>query len=84
MWALECITNWTGSGAENDANRPSLGDAYALHKWEDVTGQPSESLWPDPNLYIVRAECEADVLDAILADSNYYVLWAEELEDAAI
>ena len=82
MWTAEIATAWTGAGAENDPNRPALGDAYALKKWEDVTGQPSANLQPDPNLYVVRVECEASVLDAIEADGDYLVLIAEETDDA--
>ena len=80
----QITTNWTGSGKEDDANRPQIGDEYKLAKWEDVTGQPSKNLAPDPNLYVVRIECEGEVLDAIEADGKYMVLWCEELEDAAI
>ena len=84
MWRAEVLTGWTGSGAEDDANRPRIGDAYALAKWQDVTGQPPANIAPDPNQYVVLVECEADVLADIEADGEYLVLWSEEVvEDAA-
>lgn len=41
MWQAEIITVFTGTGTENDANRPKLADDHKLKKWEDVTGRPS-------------------------------------------
>jgi hypothetical protein len=76
---MECMTQWKGDGTQDNANRPTIGDDYAVKKWQDHTGQPSANLQPDPNLYIVYVECEADVLDAIEADGNYFVLWSEEI-----
>ena len=77
-WRAEVTTSWTGTGAStDDANRPQLGDDYALLKREDITGQPSANLQPDPNLYNVLVEVEESVLDAINADPDYLVLWQE-------
>ena len=83
-WRAEITTTWTGTGAQDDDNRPQLGDDYALRKWEDVTGQPSANLRPDPNLYVVRVECEEAVLDAIEADADYLVLWSEEIAEEVV
>ena len=79
MIRCECSTQWIGDGTEDNANRPKLGDDYDIHKFEDVTGQPSENLRPDPNNYIVLAEMEQSVLDLIAADSNYYIYWREQV-----
>ena len=84
MWLAEIATPWIGIGAEEDSNRPRVGDDYAIARWEDVTGQPSANLHPDPNLYIVLVRCEAAVLDAIEADDTYLVLWAEEESEDAV
>lgn len=79
MNVAEIITPWIGTGTETDLNRSQLGDDHALVKWEDVTGQPSENIQPDPNLYIVRAEMTDAVLSDIEADATYEVLWSETL-----
>ena len=84
MWQAEILTAWIGTGAENDANRPRLADEYKLSRWQDVTGQSVANITPDPNQYVILAECEADVLAAIEADSGYYVLWSEEVVEDAI
>ncbi|KKL83460.1 hypothetical protein LCGC14_1974480 [marine sediment metagenome] len=84
MWEAEIVTPWIGAGIDNDPNRPQLGDDYAIKRWEDTTGQLSANLHPDPSIYIVKVLVEAAVLDAIEADNNYQVLWAEEVVDAPI
>ena len=84
MYRAEVATTWTGTGAEDDANRPKLGDDYALKKFEDCTGQPSENLRPDPNLYVVRVECEEAVLAEIEDSPDYLVLWSEEIAEEVI
>jgi len=50
------------------------------HPWSmvDVTGQPAENLYPDPNLYIVEVTCDATTLAAIEADDRFMVLWSED------
>jgi len=82
MWRAEIVTPWAGTGTGGDPNRPCIDGDYALAKSEDVTSQLSANLRPDPNLYVVRVECEAVVLDAIEADGDYLVLIAEETDDA--
>ncbi len=84
MWEAEIITPWIGDGTEENSNRPQLGDDYTIKRWEDITGQPSENLHPDPSIYIVKVLVEAIILDVIEADSNYQVLWAEEVVNAPI
>jgi len=81
MYKLQIVTPWIGTGAEEDSNRPAIGDEYAIKKWEDVTGQPSANLHPEPNMYVVQAECEADVLKLIQVDAEYKIIWSEEIID---
>ena len=79
MYQCEIITPFAGDGSEDNPNRPKLGDDYALRKWEDITGTPSASITPSPNLYAVLVECEEAVLGAIEKDNVYPVVWAQEL-----
>ena len=74
---FEVITEWTGTGTGDDANRPKVADTYTIQKWSDTTGQPAANLRPDPNLYIIEAEAEASVVSAIQDDPDYEVLWYE-------
>ena len=74
MERAEVVTDWIGTGAQEDSNRPSLGDAFTLSKWEDITGQPAANIRPDPNAYVVYTEAETAVMDAIAADPNHVIL----------
>lgn len=73
------ITPWTGTGLEEDANRPQLGDDHVFSKWEDVTGQNAQGIRPDPNLYTLRVELEEAALAGVEADGIYYVVSSEEM-----
>ena len=79
MWQCEIITPFVGTGAKDDPNRPKLGDDYTLRKWEDITGTPSASITPAPNLYAVLVECEEAVLSEIKGDNTYFVAWSQEI-----
>jgi len=84
MWISEIATSWQGDGqSEETAFGPILGALLAREGegFEDVTAQPTANLTPDPNVYIVRVRCEAATLDAIEADSRFYVCWAEPIEE---
>ena len=84
-WRIEIITPFIGyDGTEGSSNRPQMGDDYAFIKWEDITGTPSASLTPAPNMYVIKAEVTADVLDDIENDSVYHILSAEEIVDAEL
>ena len=74
---FEVLTAWTGTGTEADANRPKVADDYTIGKWTDTTGQPSQNLQPDPNLYLIEAEADPAVVAAIEADNDYHVFWSE-------
>ena len=84
MIKVEIITPWIGSGTDNDANRPQVGDDYSLLRWEDVTGQPSANLPLDINMYIILCECEDSVLSEIESDGIYQVLWSETINEESI
>ncbi len=81
MNIAEIITPWIGSGTSVDSNRPQLPSDHALIKFEDTTGQPSENLQPDPNLFVVLAEMTDAILADIEADSTYEVLWSEPINE---
>ena len=85
-WACEVVTPWTGTGQGEDANRPDVADKYMAgtywregQKWEDVTGQSVAQIKPDPNLYVIYMELEADVLEALEKSNDYLILWSEEI-----
>jgi len=79
MYQAEIAGPWV---VVNGANVIKLSQDFAHLSGSDTTGQPIKSIIPDPNLVVVRVECEADVLDAIEADGDYLVLWSEEVGDA--
>lgn len=81
MWEAEIVTAW--GYKPSGANKAQLALAYPL-LCQDITGQPSTNLQPDPNLLSVYVECEASVLDAISADGDFHILWQEEIIDDAI
>lgn len=78
MWRGECITGWGWSAA--GAHKALVALDYPSIMQEDVTRQLVGSLQPDPNMMIVYFECDAATLDAIEADSDYHVLWSEEID----
>lgn len=74
---------WIGTGLFlQDAKRPQLSDDLELLNMSDVTGQPSENLQPDPNLYTVEVVVLDTVLDDIQSDNTYYIHWNEEVVNA--
>ena len=76
-------TAWEGDGASEDtAFSPTITtDHPDIVKYEDNTGQPSENLTPDPNMYTVLIECEETTLNAIIADNAYYLNWSEVIPE---
>lgn len=76
----QVITPWVRNTVEGLglANQCKLKiDHPSILTWTDVTGQPSENLFPDPNMYVVEIICDQTTLDAIEADDNYHVQWSE-------
>lgn len=76
IFEFQVVTVWTAKTSYG--NYPLVVIDYPM-PWQDVTGQPSENLWPDPNIYVVEAKAEELVLDNIDSDSDYLVLWSEEM-----
>lgn len=74
MNTIHVLSPWTGSGSEEDPNRPLLRDVYQLVKWSDVTGTPADKLLPNPNLVMLKAVVTDEVLAQIQADIRFYVL----------
>jgi len=82
MIRAQILTHWTGTGTEEDPNRYAIWDDFNFtpsEKCEDVTGQPSANLHPDPNMFIVQMVLYKATLTAIEADPKYRVLWSEEI-----
>lgn len=93
MILAEVITPWTGTGAdevidretgeiivEADPFRPLIIDDYDI-TMSDTTGQPIGNLPPQPNIYVVWINVEANIADDIEADSTYYILWRGDEEN---
>ena len=81
MWTCEIVSQWRGDGQSDETVfGPVLAALLTLpgEGFEDVTGQPSANLTPDPNVYIVQVRCEAETLDQIEADGRFLVLSEEE------
>ena len=76
-WQAEILSPWI-VGADGQRSIQISRD-YAGLTGSDVTGQPVANIVPDPNMMAVLIECEAAVLDDIEKDSNYLVLFAEEI-----
>ena len=76
-WQAEVLSPWMVDA--NGQRSIQISRDYAGLTGSDVTGQRAENIVPDPNMMAVVIECEAAVLDAIEKDSNYLVLFAEEI-----
>ena len=72
----QILTAWT---ITDGANAPLLPTVYPVAAWVDVTGQPAVFLPVAPNLYAIEVTAETATLDAIAADSDYLILWREEI-----
>ena len=62
-----------------NGNFPQVVLNYVLDRYEDITGQPGENIPTDPNVFVHRIRCTADVLVQIEADATYTVLTSEEV-----
>lgn len=65
----------------HQAWNPRLINEYTVRKFEDITGQAAENIPPSPNEYTILVECTEEVMSAIAADSDYDVLWSEDIGD---
>lgn len=80
-WQAEVLTEWV---TDANGNRPRITDDYQLQSAVDATGQPAKNIVPAPNQCIWLIVCDEATLDAIESDSNYTVLWCEEVVPDAI
>lgn len=74
MIIAEVITSWIGDGSIDDPRRPAIYDDYKIKRCTDVTGQLSDNLPPNPNIYVTRIIVEQAVLDQIEVDPKYKVI----------
>lgn len=71
------LSPWTTEDQAGElVNVPKLPQDYpvtpnTLTKWQDITGQPTESITPDPNQYVIELWADTATMDAIEADSQY-------------
>ena len=85
MNRAEILTAWTGTGTEQDSYSPKITtDHPTIAKYEDITGQPSANLTPNPNNFSSLIECDDATLAAIEADNQYYVVWSEVIPEDII
>lgn len=85
MFRAAVVTPWVAEAddpSEKPSNHPLVADEYVLSKWDDCTGQPAQNIPPAPNEYTICVEAEEDVIAAIEADTDYTVLWSEEIVEA--
>ncbi len=81
MILLQVLTPWKFiSNSDGDFLKPALDDDYFLNTWSDVTGQLTQNLLPEPNLYIIEAKVEEEVFSAIQADPAYFILWSKQVK----
>ena len=80
-------TAWIGDGTESNPNTPSFSSATGLsYKYEDITGQPTENLSPNPNVFVARITADESVLDALdaLPNTSELVGTRELIEDEGV
>lgn len=82
MYMARVVTPWVAA-TPSRGNHPKIDDDYSLYSWSDVTGQDTSVISPDPNAYTVEIICEDTVLTALNSDSDYVILWSEEIIEEA-
>ena len=90
MYKAQVITWWT-QGVDEEGNPTNTPHINTLRNpgesWMDVTGQPTENINPDPNMFVVELWCSQATLDAIAAHPDYgpeAILTSEEIVDESI
>jgi hypothetical protein len=78
MFRIAVTTPWVGEGTPNDPYTPLLANEYPC-EWVDITGQPTQSLVPDPNMLVIEATVDEAVYTDIESDARFYILWQEEI-----
>lgn len=79
MTRLQIIGPWSGSGTEDDPNRPqALADhRVGMQSITDIAGQDGTAIHPAPNLGAWEVVCEDATADAIESDATYMVITRE-------
>ena len=82
-WRVQLATRWTGSGTDEDGNRPLFGDEYEFIRWTDKTAQVMNQQGKRPKMqtYIIEAEMTEAVLDTLEGDNKYLVFSAEPIAE---
>jgi hypothetical protein len=71
----EILTPWHEYTEEGTTFRsPLVSVEYQIRKYQDITGQPSENMLPDPNIFSALIECDETVLAAIALDTRFFVV----------
>lgn len=77
MNRLQVISNWS-AGRESE-----VALDYPFTSLSDVTGQDQGDILLTPSMVVVEGVLDDAPLATLKADSNYLVLWDEEIEDDA-
>lgn len=83
MFRARVATSWIPATVER-GNHPRLDDDHNLESWNDVTGQDTTVISPDPNAYTIDVVCDDAVLTALNADNNCAVMWSEEIVEEEV
>lgn len=81
MNRIEILSQWSVN--TEGENTPNFRVDYAgkFSTWEDITRTPSPNLTPNPNQVVLRVECNDATLALIEADTNYFVLTSEVIDE---
>ena len=74
----QIITPWSGDGIAMPFH-PRVADDYGIKNWNDITAQ--FPVPPPINLYVVEITENEQTINAIAADANYIVLFAEPVTE---
>lgn len=77
MEAAVMLSKWQGDGSEEKPYKPELLGYYRVAKYEQISGQQGRNLIPEPNLAMIRVECDERTLADIAADNRFKVLHRE-------
>jgi len=78
--AIYMAFDWTGQGPQDEEHRTLGGDGY-FAGCEDVA-RVADFPWPDPSLYIDRAECRRLVEEAPPGRATMAMAWSAHFQDA--
>ena len=76
MIQAEILTAWSNDGYGGKIAAVAL-DCPCI--CIDETRQPASNITPEPNIFVVRIICTADVFSQVEASGNYFILWSEEI-----